>query len=80
MKVIEFHFVSTYYFFCPASFKTYFSLGNVFVVMDVHLCLLLLPERMVLQLKRSLPSAAQAVVFQPEVMDIDLADQVSALL
>lgn len=48
--------------------------------MDVHLCLLLLPERMVLQLKMNLSSPAQAVVFLAEVKDSDLADQVSALL
>lgn len=58
----------------------HFPLGNVLVVMDVHLCLLLLPERMILQLKRNLSSAAQAVVFLAEVMDSDVADQVSALL
>lgn len=67
-------------FFCPADFKTCFPLGNVLVVIDVHLCLLLPPERLVLQLKRNLSSAAQAVVFLLEVMDSDLADQLSALL
>lgn len=66
--------------FCPANFKMRFPLGNVLAVMDVHLCLLLLPERMILQLKRNLSSAAQAVVFLAEVMDSDVADQISALL